>query len=148
MTDALSMPQVYAATWRQTDVAVKCILSKGSPAEREFFEEVKPMSGEELEFLREIKLMSELNHTNIVTFYSASMQSGKVRRQLQKGSIRVKYGLIGVDAHDVIEPITGEELDRVDAISTISTSQSMMSSSPSAPPACSPARYGEGVNAG
>ena len=78
----MGVPQVYAATWRQTDVAVKCILSKGSPAEREFFEEVQPMSEEELDFLREIKLMSELNHTNVVTFYSASMQPGKVR-QLQ-----------------------------------------------------------------
>ena len=148
MTNAMGMPQVYAATWRQTDVAVKCILSKEGPAEREFFEEVKPMSEEELEFLREIKLMSELNHTNIVTFYSASMQPGKVRRQLPYGSIRVKYGLIGIDFHAVIGPMTEEELNRVDEISTISKSHTMMSSSPSAPPACSPARYGKEVKAG
>lgn len=118
--DAMGVYQVYAATWCQTDVAVKCIITKGSPAEKEFFDEVKPMSAEELEFLREIKLMSECSHRNIVTFYSASMQPGKVR--LQNGSIRAGYSLIERDINGEIEPKGKEELKCLRGHKTVSES--------------------------
>ena len=74
---------MYAATWLETRVAVKYLITEGSLAEKQFLDNIRAMSEAEADFLNEIALMSSCFHPNIVTFFSACMQPDHVRQMLR-----------------------------------------------------------------
>ena len=77
---------MYAATWVQTRVAVKYLITEGSLAEKQFLDDIEAVSEAKKDFLNEINLMASCYHPNIVTFFSACMQPDQVR-QMPSSSI-------------------------------------------------------------
>ena len=71
---------MYAATWLQTRVAVKYLITEGSLAEKQFLDNIRAVSEAEKEFLNEINTMASCYHPNIVTFFSACVQPKQVRQ--------------------------------------------------------------------
>lgn len=85
--------QVYAATWLETRVAVKYLITEGSLAEKQFLEDIRAVSEVEEDFLNEIALMSSCFHPNIVTFFSACMQPDQVRKMPRLKMFLIMLGL-------------------------------------------------------